>query len=189
MPVYLPAEERREIIRYYGITYGINVLVETGTNDGATPWALKNYFKKIYTIELGSQQFRKAVVRFKEYPHIQCLLGDSGKLIRGILNKLEEPAVFWLDGHYSGPGTAQGDVDTPVETELLILREYWADGHVILVDDARLFGGGEEHPVQGEGEFGCYPSQLWVKMLADEMGYRYELKHDIMRLTPDAKTD
>lgn len=179
--LFLPAEARREILREYGRQYGLKTFVETGTNDGATPWALKEDFAKIYTIELGQERFREAKKRFRDFPHVVCLFGDSGTVIKAVLDKFDGPALFWLDGHCSGPGTARGDLDTPVEQELNHLFE---DGrqHVILVDDARCFKGGAEHEL--EPHYADFPTLTWVEEAANEHGFDYLLENDIIRLTP-----
>jgi hypothetical protein len=104
--------------------------------------------------------------------------GDSGQLIPQIVHQLTAPTLFWLDGHYCG-GARAPDTDTPVETEL----EYCTaapKGSVILVDDARLFGGGPEHTE----EFKDYPDLTWVEELALKRGFDYKLANDIIRLTP-----
>lgn len=179
MPLFLPAEERREIIRQYAKAYDIKVLVETGTNQGDTPYDLRDDFEEIFTIELGDWNFDYSRNRLSPFTHIHCIKGDSAKKLPGVLNAFRGSAVFWLDGHYSGPGTARGSIDTPVQTELEVI---FGDSrqHVILVDDARLFGGGEEHTE----EFKDYPSLAWVETQANLAGYDYELKDDIIRLTP-----
>lgn len=181
--VYLPANERRKVIARYGASYKIDTMVETGTNLGHTPLALRGNFKTIYTIELFPRLHREAVRVLKPYPHIVCLRGDSLEKLPIVLNKLRAPALFWLDGHYSGPETGKGETDTPVKEEIeMIFENVLETGykHVILVDDARLFGGGLFHTE----EFKDYPSLAWVSAYSDANGYKYELKDDIIRLTP-----
>ena len=56
-------------------------------------------------------------------------------------------ACFWLDGHYSGPGTARGSVVTPILRELeIIAPRYKAANDLILIDDARLFDVNDDYP-------------------------------------------
>jgi hypothetical protein len=176
---YLSAEERREVLREYGELHGLKILIETGTNDGGTPWALKDSFDKIYTIELGEKAWRDAKRRFVEHPHVHCLLGDSAVILPQVLNEVgQQPALIWLDGHWSGGITAHGSQDTPVLDELAAI---FATGipHVVLVDDARLFDGMPEHDEQPN-----WPHIDEVRALADKTGYRFELVDDIVRLTP-----
>lgn len=180
MPLYLSAEERREVLREYGKLYNLHVLIETGTNDGGTPWALRDDFDRIFTIELGKKQWSDAVQMFGEFPHIECLFGDSADVLPDVLARISEPALVWLDGHHSGPGTAHGEtLSTPIREELQTL---FADGrhHVIIVDDARIFGGGPEHDMYDH--YADYPSLDWVEELARSNGYIYDLRDDMIRL-------
>jgi hypothetical protein len=51
---------------------------------------------------------------------------------------------------------------------------------VILIDDARLFGGMPEHTE----EFKDYPDIDWVEYLGVREGFVFLLQNDIIRLTP-----
>lgn len=46
-------------------------------------------------------------------------------MLKGILKSIQEPCLFWLDGHYVpyAPETAKGDMDTPIGPNP-ILRDY-----------------------------------------------------------------
>ncbi len=177
--ISLEPEDRREVIRTLGADY--NVLIETGTNQGLTPMALVQSFKEIYTIELEASLYEAARRKLSSYPNIHCLHGDSTLVLPNVLDLIREPAVVWLDGHYSGPGTAHGVFSTPIREELQIL---FKDGrpHLILIDDARIFDGGPEHELYEH--YYEYPTLLWVQEVAESYGYSYELKDDIIRLTP-----
>ena len=59
---------------------------------------------------------------------------------------LSEPALFWLDGHYSGGGTARGATDTPVVEELTAVLGSRERRHAVVVDDARCFGSDPAYP-------------------------------------------
>lgn len=178
---FLSADERREVLRVIGKERDLKVLIETGTNDGGTPWALKDDFDEIITIELGQRQWRAAKERFKNYPHVTCLQGDSGVVLPEVLRHLERPALLWLDGHWSGGDTAHGEEDTPILAELeaaFAAVDAKQVRHVILVDDARLFEGMSHY---GEHD---WPHVDAVKTLAEVNGYRYECVDDIIRLYP-----
>jgi hypothetical protein len=179
----LEPELRREALRSFGENHGLNILVETGTNQGLTPLHLARWFREIYTIELDDHLHATAKRRLASLPNITCLHGDSTDMLPEVLRTITEPALFWLDGHYSGPGTGHGVVSTPIRDELRLLFE---DGrpHVILVDDARIFGGGPEHTLYDHYE--QYPTLEWVEEFAAAYGYGYELRYDIIRLLPNA---
>ena len=179
----LTPDNRRELLKEYGRRYGLRTFVETGTYKGDTTWAVKDSFDVLYTIELAPKPHAIAARRFRSFNRVHCLLGDSAVMLPRVLSQINGPALFWLDGHYSGDGTAQGEKDTPVEEELmLILKE--EEDHVILIDDARCFGDkcGCKPPSHRDRP-GSYPTLQWVEGLARGSGYDYALKDDIVRLT------
>ena len=94
-------------------THDIRILVETGTYLGEMVRKTVNHFEKIFTIELDQNLANKAIQRFKSYPNVQILRGDSGILLGSILEEIREPVVFWLDGHYSG-GVLQREIWIPL---------------------------------------------------------------------------
>lgn len=178
----LEPEERRELLREAGQTYGLNTFIETGTNQGLTPLALINSFDRLHTIELDNELFQRAHRMFESYGgRVQCWPGNSTDVLPRILAVIDEPALVWLDGHYSGPGTAFTPESTPIREELRIL---FNDGrpHVIYVDDARIFDGGPEHTLYPHYE--PYPSIRWVEDYAVGNKYNFVLEDDIMKLTP-----
>lgn len=177
---YLPPEQRRQILREYGQRFALRVFIETGTNDGGTPWELKDDFDVLYTIELGEKPYREAVQKFKDYPQVSCLFGDSAAVLPGVLFIIDQAALIWLDGHWSGGDTARGSQDTPVLAELEAIFATGRD-HVVLVDDARLFEGMPLHDEQPG-----WPHIDEVRKLAGENGYFFELEDDIVRLVPQS---
>ena len=54
--------------------------------------------------------------------------------------------MFWLDGHYSGKGTAKGKKETPILEELKTIFDTNDLRYVILIDDARHFGSEKRLP-------------------------------------------
>ena len=124
----------------------ISSFVETGTYQGDMVEAVKPIFKNIWSIELSEELAAKAAKRFEGNGSIQILQGDSGKVIEQVVAKLEGPALFWLDGHYSEGVTAKGDLNTPVVKELECIVSSKNPDHVILIDDARLFDGTQDYP-------------------------------------------
>lgn len=184
--IYLPAEERREILREYGKKYNLRIFIETGTSVGLTPWTLMNDFDHLFTIELSEDLWVNAVRMFRKYPHVECLLGDSGVLLPRILEQIDQPALVWLDGHYCGGDSARGRVSTPIRDELYALLMD-TKRHVILIDDARVFDGGEEHGMYEH--YMDYPSLKWVREVAETNGYSYTLEDDIIRLLPSEIDD
>lgn len=172
---YLPPQKRREILRDYGQRHGLEFFVETGTANGDTPAALMPHFQHLYTIEVGEGQWRAAVQRFKGR-HVTCLHGDSAEQLPKVLSELgDNRALFWLDGHACGGDRAKKD--TPILEELDAIFASGVD-HVILIDDARLFGGMTHY---GEWD---WPHIDEIRVAASDHGYDYECADDIIRLTP-----
>lgn len=126
--------------------YNMKVLVETGTYLGEMIEAMAPHFDCIYSIELSDFLHAKARRRFKNRDNIHLIHGDSGKELKNLLAVLKQPAVFWLDGHYSAGITAKGEKDTPIYEELEHIFKAKDLGHVIIIDDARCFGSDPGYP-------------------------------------------
>lgn len=171
---YLPPARRRSIMRDYGRRFGLRVFVETGTSTGDTPAALMGDFDVLYTIEVGAALYDAAMKRFRE-TNVVCFFGDSARVLPQVLAKIDQPALFWLDGHFCGD--ARADKDTPIIEELQAIFDTKVP-HVILIDDARLF--------EGMSHFGehDWPHVDDVKAMAAKHLYTYEVADDIIRLTP-----
>lgn len=126
------------------------IFVETGTYDGDMTYAVRNIFSEIYTVELFEPLFQKAKKRFSSYSHINVLLGDSAEKMPEILASINEPALFWLDGHFSGvlEGKQTGSAikQTPIIEELKAIAQHKIKEHSILIDDARCFNGTADYP-------------------------------------------
>jgi hypothetical protein len=133
-------ENKHNLINDIARQYELNILVETGTYLGGLIYKFKNRFKKLYTVELAEELYINATQKFEPYHHIFPIFGDSGEVLSNLVPKLDEPALFWLDGHYSGGFTAKGELDAPIGKELSAIISAIERGisHVILIDDARL---------------------------------------------------
>ena len=150
------------------------ILVETGTYLGDMVEAQRDHFKKIYSIELSEKLFNKAIKRFKGHLHIKILHGDSGIVLNKLMNEIDKPALFWLDGHYSHGMTAKGEKECPVPEELKAIFKS-ALPHIILIDDARLFNGTHDYPTIG---------QIMEIVKSNNRQYLVEIKDDIIHVTP-----
>lgn len=73
--------------------------------------------------------------------------GDSRKLLEGILQTLDEPAILWLDGHWSGEGTSGENDECPLIEEIQAINRSSRRNHCILIDDARLFMSSPPRPL------------------------------------------
>lgn len=177
--LYLPPEQRAEILRDYAKRHRLGTLVETGTAEGFTTWLLRGDFEVIHTIEIEGHLWDQAKERFRLYPQIHCWLGDSAKVLPQILSDIIGPALIWLDGHWCGSGPNPNGPDTPIRDELpLVLDD--PGWHVVLIDDARCFREGTDW----ERERYDWPTLTWVKETAERFGYDYNLADDVIRLIP-----
>ncbi|MBL7740061.1 MAG: hypothetical protein JNK14_12660 [Chitinophagaceae bacterium] len=174
-PVPPPHIIKQQAIQYYQKISGYNILVETGTYKGDMMLAQKDHFKKLYSIELSEALFAKAKKRFQRFPHISLLQGNSGDVIAKVVGELKEPAIFWLDGHYSGGVTAKIEKYSPVMEELQTLAANNKPQHIILIDDARGFTGEHGYPTMEE------MNQLTMKYFP---GYQMHVEADIIRIIP-----
>jgi hypothetical protein len=117
----------------------------------------------------------RAKQRFARNPSIELLLGDSGTILRDVLERQTSPCVFWLDAHYSAGLTAKGRVDSPILEELRLILKHPVAGHVILIDDARAFGSDDAYP-------SLQALAQWVASLRPDLVF--EVRDDIVRLLP-----
>jgi hypothetical protein len=153
---------------------GFDTLVETGTYLGDMVEAQKKFFKKIYSIELSTKLYKMAKSRFSKDGNVEIVQGDSGRMLSTIVSKLDKPAIFWLDGHYSGNITAKGDKECPVYEELDAIFKGRISNHVLLIDDARCFVGQGDYPTIEE----------LTKFIECRIpGYKLEIKKDILCYT------
>ncbi|UTF49341.1 hypothetical protein NLA06_12320 [Desulfomicrobium sp. ZS1] len=145
-PIPPPHIVKQLTIRHFAEVFGTRVLIETGTYYGDMVEAMKHYFNQIYSIELSKDLYEKAKRRFADDDNIMIIHGDSGVELEKLIAKLDEPALFWLDGHYSAGVTARGVKDTPIYEELEHIFSSPQKGHVIIIDDARCFGADPAYP-------------------------------------------
>jgi hypothetical protein len=168
-------EKRAEIRKWQALT-GYTLFVETGTFLGDTTLAMANEFERCWTVEIDRSLYEQAVRRFEGHANITALHGNSESLIDTILQEIEAPAIFWLDGHYSRGKTGRGLSDTPIVSELTRIFEHPVKTHVILIDDARQFLGINGYPtIKGLHRF-----------VRDRSPYRLRVANDIIRLCNEA---
>lgn len=127
------------------VTYS-QTFIETGTSDGAgVQEALKAGFKRIRSVELSPQYYKKCKTRFAGNKKVQLFYGNSTDILPLMLDGIKGTAVIWLDAHPSGPGSAghsdlmeKGDFSefnqhNILKKELKIILSRGL--HVILIDD------------------------------------------------------
>lgn len=142
--------------------------VETGSYFGITTrWAAEN-FENVIAIEIDPYYFRWTQEICRNCDNLLLIGGDSGDVLEEILGIVEEPALIWLDAHFS-PAHIGGA--NPLLKEIQAIN---ADGrpHVILIDDFRYF----EDPPTG------WPS---VDEIMAALGNReIEVEDDVIKAVP-----
>lgn len=162
IPFCLPKSEvtglRGEFLRAFLTQSKRDVFIETGTYMGRSTALAAGLFKEVHTIELSAELHAAAVERFAGHAHVTCHGGDSAAVLPAILSPLKSRTMFfWLDGHYSGGVTAQGDVVTPILGELEAIRTARLSSWIIAVDDLRIFRGSIK---TSDIAFNDYPTAL-----------------------------
>lgn len=171
---HLLPEEKRDRLGAFASRF--DHFIETGTYLGETTAAMSRLYRSVHTVEIHEGLFQKAAERFKDTSNVTCHHGNSAKILPGILSRLDGPAVFWLDAHYSGPKTGRiGKIQTPIEEELEIIFSAGRSDHLIFIDDARLFVGKDSYPKLG---------RLW-KYVRTHSAYSMTVRDDIIRLAVD----
>jgi len=166
---------KQSVLKEYAGKYNLRILVETGTFYGDMVNAMKEEFDQIYSIELSQCLYKKCVRRFKGDKKIIIIQGDSGVEIKNVVDRIQRPALFWLDGHYSAGITAKGENETPICKELSHILNAPIRNHVIVIDDAWKFGSDPAYPSIEE-------LTQFVMSRRDDL--EITIKYDSIRITP-----
>ena len=170
-----PPPVKRLILSSYLRRFQLRRFIETGTYLGdSLAYIAHDKIVKCTSIELADDYYSEAIRRFTSYPNVTLLYGDSGSLLPECVRELHEPALFWLDGHYSGGATAKSKMDTPISSELAAILDSPIKNHITLIDDARCFTGANGYPCIDE----------LMNMVRENGTYCTEVSADIIRLTP-----
>jgi hypothetical protein len=120
--------------------FGLRCFVETGTFLGDTLASAVPLFDRLVSIEIKPELASRARTRFKSEKKVTIVEGDSARGLRDALAILgNEPALVWLDAHYSGGETGRGVRNTPILDEVGSIVESANPRHVVLIDDLRYF--------------------------------------------------
>ncbi|HXG56648.1 MAG TPA: hypothetical protein VNJ03_14825 [Vicinamibacterales bacterium] len=145
-PIPAPPIVKQRIVKHEPRRYGLTTVVETGTFTGDMIAALLPLAQRLISIELDDRLFDAARRRFAAHPQVEILHGDSATRLPPVVATLTQPALFWLDGHYAGGGTARTQVASPILQEIDTLLAHPVPGHHVLIDDARQFVGDDGYP-------------------------------------------
>jgi hypothetical protein len=177
-PLPPPHVVKQLAILRYQRTRHLRTFIETGTFTGEMVAAMRPYFDRIVSVEMSPKIYQAATRRFAGDSRVTLVLGDSATELPRLLEALDHPALFWLDGHFMGAGTARAQEDSPVRAELGALLRHPVRGHLVLIDDARLFLGADGYPTVAE-------LRNWVER--ERPGSRIDVEDDIIRCILDAE--
>ena len=119
---------------------GHRIFIEAGTYKGETTAFFVPHVDQVISVELDDALFSAAKQRFAKYPNVTLVHGDSLVEVPNLVANCPTPPLVYLDGHFSGPGTAEGQEMEPAESTLRRLADVTPDGTTIVIDDLRLFG-------------------------------------------------
>jgi hypothetical protein len=140
-----PPIVKQRIVKEYQDRFDLRTVIETGTFTGEMVEALRARSTRIVSIELAPDLHARAVQRFASARNVRLLQGDSVQLLPRVADETTGPALFWLDGHYAGAGTA-GSGHSPLMHEVRALLARAPRGDVVLIDDARDLTGADGYP-------------------------------------------
>ena len=160
----------RELFLVLAEQHGLDVFIETGTADGGTAYWASNHFSHVVTVEYIYSTFLLAFQKYWNVPNLKFVQGDSEFWVPHIAYMVTQPALWFLDAHWVGDGEVAPSGVTPIVGELDVIMRQESD-HVIVVDDARLFG----------TEAG-YPTVDKVKALCINHGFMFSQEGDMFVL-------
>jgi hypothetical protein len=139
--------KRRHLLELFRAR-GHEVLVESGTYLGGTVAFMRPHARRIVSVEIEPSLHEAARGRFAGDQNVELLLGDAAILIPEVVAELREPALVWLDGHFTGGvNTVPGEAVEPAPGILESLGKLdLPRSMTVVVDDVRLFGRGDGFP-------------------------------------------
>ncbi len=163
---------KTQVLKRNGIKSG--TWVETGTYLGDTTKFLAKNFTNSRIISLEPQYsiFKFAKFRLRRKKNVEIINGSSEEMFEKTVNKLVGPVNFWLDGHFSGDITYQGESISPIIKELDLIEKHKArmSDLVVFIDDIRDF---DEDLNSG------YPSRDVLVAWANKNNFKWNIEQDI----------
>jgi len=171
-----PQKVKMKVLRRYSLT-GM-IWIETGTWMGDTTKELAGMALHVHSIEPQLEFVNSARERFRKSNNVSLHHGTSEQLFSEVLNSCGGDVAFWLDGHFSAGATYEGEVDTPILSELRAIKEslHRLNKVSIFIDDFRCFD-------PSNAEFSDYPEKKVLVEWAAENGLVWTVEHDIFVAT------
>jgi len=182
----------------------IGLVVETGTFKGESTKKMADIFDKVITIELDDKLYNLTSEKLKNdgYKNIKFLRGDSGDIIQDLVQTINEPALFFLDAHWSGDSSVNWDnsnwkgyqTDTahlgskeknptgkeqvPLDREIKCISKVFRHKGVVYIDDIDKFSPNGKG-LKNKAFIGEDYSHLDLKVFRDSFGTRIKLWKNI----------
>jgi hypothetical protein len=118
---------------------GARMAIEIGSFKGVTTRRLSYLFDQVISVEIDETLFNEAKQRCSGRGNVELIHGD-GSIVLPALGARLDRALLFLDGHFSGGETGQGDEPEPVLKELDLLANHLDRLAAVVIDDFRLFG-------------------------------------------------
>jgi hypothetical protein len=149
-----PEGRKQNLILRLAKEHALHVFIETGTFLGDMIDGVEKQFDEVHSIELSEELYQMVKKRFKNKQKIHLYQGDSGRILSEIVQKMDRPALIWLDAHFIPDmplwkklPVAKPDPPTPILSELEAIRSSSMKlRHLVLVDDASSFTGRDGWP-------------------------------------------
>lgn len=131
----------KEMALFLKRQFYLNTFVETGTFRGDTASWASQHFSHVHTVDVFKNYIegaKKTTCAGRD--NVEFYLGQSDEILPEILSKVGAPALIWLDAHWGGDlHYGKPDVECPLMGELSAISEVSNIGHLLMIDDARLF--------------------------------------------------
>ncbi len=158
--------------------YKIKNFVETGTYMGDTSLALSSYFENIFTVELNKKLYERSLKRLKKCDNVFCYNLSSEIFLKKIISKIKNQSIFFLDAHYSGPGTSKGSSTFSCLKELKEINKSKIKNHIIIIDDISDFSSFENNEKL---------SKIISALEKISKNYKFYFEYDMLFAIPDEK--
>jgi SAM-dependent methyltransferase len=116
--------------------------IEGGTYKGVSARMASKYFDQVYTMEILERLFIEAcaTASAEGITNIKHMLGDTLKLLPGVIQEVKDGGVFFLDSHISGFDSGwNGEDRVPLLKELEIILDGDVGESLFILDDVRLW--------------------------------------------------
>lgn len=118
---------------------GATTVIEVGSYRGVTTRRLSYIFSVVHSIEIDGKLIAEAQGRCARRKNVTMHHGDGKEILQALAPEVSRCVVF-LDGHFSGGETGQGDEPEPVLAELDVIGAHLSNFVGIVIDDFREFG-------------------------------------------------